>query len=62
MRCSAVSSIGNMYLIAALHRTKETVYIVNCLILNVFLYIFGGLECVGHSFAYVAHSVCFNNV
>ncbi len=22
-----------------------------------FLYIFGGLECVGHSFAYVAHLV-----
>ncbi len=27
-----------------------------------FLYIFGGLECVAHSFAYVAHSVFLRDV
>jgi hypothetical protein len=28
----------------------------------IFLYIFGGLECVGHSFAYVAHFVFLRDV
>jgi hypothetical protein len=28
----------------------------------IFVYVFGGLECVGHSFAYVAHFVSLRDV
>jgi hypothetical protein len=33
-----------------------------CTSINLFVYFFGGLLCVGHSFAYVAHFVFFRDV
>jgi hypothetical protein len=34
----------------------------NCIHIYFFVYFLGGLECVGHSFAYVAHFVFFGDV
>jgi hypothetical protein len=35
---------------------------VDFVIYHVFVYFFYGLECVGHSFAYVAHFICLKDV
>ncbi len=60
----AVSSLGNMYLIVAIHRTIVTdlqtkLFKIKCFF---FVYFVGGLECVGHSFASVAHFAVFRDV
>jgi hypothetical protein len=41
-----------------------TVYTVWAFVksMRFFVYVFGGLECVGHSFAYVAHFVFLGDV